>query len=50
MSKQAREEAKVERKVIKIILNGNGESLLKPNSGQAVSVHDNSICVEFEHE
>ncbi|TKY62246.1 hypothetical protein E2542_SST12102 [Spatholobus suberectus] len=50
MSELAREEAKVERKVIKIILSGKGESLLKPNSGQAVLVHGNSICVEFKDE
>ncbi|TKY45781.1 Soluble inorganic pyrophosphatase 4 [Spatholobus suberectus] len=29
-----RAEAKVDRKVIKIILSGNGESILKPNSGR----------------
>ncbi|TKY45780.1 hypothetical protein E2542_SST30205 [Spatholobus suberectus] len=36
--------------VIKIILSGNGESLLKPNSGQAVSVGSNSIYMGFKDE
>ncbi|TKY62243.1 hypothetical protein E2542_SST12099 [Spatholobus suberectus] len=45
-----RAEAKVDRKVIKIILSGNGESILKPNSGQAVSIHGSSICVGFKDE
>ncbi|TKY45775.1 hypothetical protein E2542_SST30200 [Spatholobus suberectus] len=49
-SELAREEAKLEREVIKIILSGNGESLLKPNSGQAVSVRDHHICVGFQDE
>ncbi|RDY04558.1 hypothetical protein CR513_11701, partial [Mucuna pruriens] len=49
-SELAREEAKLEREVIKIILGGNAESLLKPNSGQAVSVRDHHICVGFQDE
>ena len=49
-SELAREEAKLEKEVIKIILSGNGESLLKPNSGQAVSVRDHHICVGFQDE
>lgn len=49
-SELAREEAKLEREVIKIILSGEGESVLKPNSGQAVSVRDHHICVGFQDE
>lgn len=49
-SELAREEAKLEREVIKIILSGNGESVLMPNSGQAVSVRDHHICVGFQDE
>lgn len=49
-SELAREEAKLEREVIKIVLSGNGESVLKPNSGQAVSVRDHHICVGFQDE
>ncbi|KAG2405987.1 uncharacterized protein HKW66_Vig0052420 [Vigna angularis] len=49
-SELVREEAKLEKEVIKIILSGNGESLLKPNSGQAVSVRDHHICVGFQDE
>ncbi|XP_020210928.1 uncharacterized protein LOC109795799 [Cajanus cajan] len=49
-SELMREEAKLEREVIKIILRGDGETLLKPNSGQAVSVRDHHICVGFQDE
>ncbi|KAL2344978.1 hypothetical protein Fmac_006263 [Flemingia macrophylla] len=49
-SELMREEAKLEREIIKIILSGDGESRLKPNSGQAVSVRDHHICVGFQDE
>lgn len=39
-----REERKLEKELIKIILAGKGDSL-QPNSGQAVSVLDHNICV-----
>ncbi|XP_027352317.1 uncharacterized protein LOC113863096 [Abrus precatorius] len=48
-SELAKEEAKLERELIKIILSGNADSL-KPNSGQAVSVRDHHICVGFQEE
>ncbi|XP_022631559.1 uncharacterized protein LOC106776672 [Vigna radiata var. radiata] len=49
-SELARKEAKLEKEVIKIILSGNNQSPLKPNSGQAVSVRDHHICVGFQDE
>ncbi|KAK7284222.1 hypothetical protein RJT34_18964 [Clitoria ternatea] len=48
-SELAKEEAKLEREIVKIILSGKSDSL-KPNSGQAVSVLDHHICVGFQEE
>lgn len=45
----AKEEAKLEKDVIKTILSGNIETL-KPNSGQAVTIGDHHICVGFHRE
>ncbi|KAL9270283.1 hypothetical protein AKJ16_DCAP21425 [Drosera capensis] len=43
------EESKLERKIIRLILSGKTETL-KPNSGQAVSIGDNDVCVGFHEE
>ena len=48
-SQLAKEESKLEREIIKVILSGNTDSL-KPNSGQAVTVRDHHICVGFHEE
>eukprot|EP00252_Welwitschia_mirabilis_P009599 TRINITY_DN22261_c0_g1_i1.p1 TRINITY_DN22261_c0_g1~~TRINITY_DN22261_c0_g1_i1.p1 ORF type:complete len:183 (+),score=27.97 TRINITY_DN22261_c0_g1_i1:149-697(+) len=40
-----KEAAKLEQKVIRIILSGKGSELLKPNSGQSVEVGGHHICV-----
>lgn len=45
----SKEEAKLEKQLIKIILSGNTETL-KPNSGQAISVGEHHICVGFHEE
>ncbi|KAH9311082.1 hypothetical protein KI387_026117, partial [Taxus chinensis] len=42
--KLAKEAAKLEQKIIRIILSGKGDTL-KPNSGQSVEVGENHICV-----
>ncbi|KAL4591920.1 hypothetical protein LXL04_004895 [Taraxacum kok-saghyz] len=46
----AKEESKLEKEVIKIILSGNGEETLKPNSGQAVTIGEHHICVGYHLE
>nr|XP_043609613.1 uncharacterized protein LOC122581442 [Erigeron canadensis] len=48
----AKEESKLEKEVIKIILSGKSEETLKPNSGQAVTVgeHEHHICVGYHVE
>lgn len=46
----AKEESKLEKEVIKIILGGNGEETLKPNSGQAVTIGEHHICVGYHVE
>ncbi|XP_025704115.1 uncharacterized protein [Arachis hypogaea] len=48
-SQLAKEESKLEREIIKVILSGTTDSL-KPNSGQAVTVRDHHICVGFHEE
>ncbi|CAH1452212.1 unnamed protein product [Lactuca virosa] len=46
----AKEESKLEKAVIKIILSGNGDETLKPNSGQAVTIGEHHICVGYHVE
>lgn len=45
----AKEESKLEKEIIRIILAGNSDSL-KPNSGQAVTIGEHHICVGFDEE
>lgn len=45
----AKEESKLEKDLIKIILSKKTESL-KPNSGQAVTIGENYVCVGFHEE
>lgn len=45
----AKEESKLEKAIIRLILAGDTDSL-KPNSGQAVTVGDHHICVGFHEE
>ncbi|XP_010253274.1 PREDICTED: uncharacterized protein LOC104594604 isoform X2 [Nelumbo nucifera] len=45
----AKEESKLEKEIIRIILSGKTETL-KPNSGQAVTIGDHHICVGFHEE
>ncbi|KAJ4978549.1 hypothetical protein NE237_009329 [Protea cynaroides] len=45
----AKEEAKLEKEIIRIILSSNIESL-KPNSGQAVTIGEHHICVGFHED
>lgn len=45
----AKEESKLEREIIKLILSGKGDSL-KPNSGQAVTIGEHHICVGIHEE
>ncbi|KAI3412960.1 uncharacterized protein J3R85_016693 [Psidium guajava] len=48
-SRLAREEARLEREIVKVILSGKADSL-KPNSGQAVTIGEHHICVGFHQE
>lgn len=43
-SKLAKETAKLEQKIVRMILSGKGDEL-KPNSGQSVEVGEHHICV-----
>ncbi|KAI3991521.1 hypothetical protein MKX01_017140 [Papaver californicum] len=45
----SKEESKIEKDIIKVILSGKGETL-KPNSGQAVTVGEHHICVGYHQE
>ncbi|XP_043692736.1 uncharacterized protein LOC122643153 [Telopea speciosissima] len=45
----AREESKLEKEIIRVILSGNTESL-KPNSGQSVAIGEHHICIGFHEE
>lgn len=45
----AKEESKLEKEIIRVILAGNVQSL-KPNSGQAVTIGEHHICVGFHEE
>lgn len=46
----AREEAKLEKEIIKIVHSGKGHETLKANSGQSVSIGDHNICVGVHEE
>ncbi|XVF55332.1 hypothetical protein PTKIN_Ptkin06aG0028600 [Pterospermum kingtungense] len=45
----AKEESKLEKEIIRIILSGETDPL-KPNSGQAVAINDHHICITFREE
>ncbi|KAK1399947.1 FK506-binding protein 5 [Heracleum sosnowskyi] len=45
----AKEESKLEKEIVKIILSKKTENL-KPNSGQAVTIGENYVCVGFHEE
>ncbi|KAJ7969353.1 TBC1 domain family member protein [Quillaja saponaria] len=45
----AKEESKLEKEIIRVILSGKTDSL-KPNSGQAVTIGEHHICVGFHEE
>ncbi|KAF8396746.1 hypothetical protein HHK36_018376 [Tetracentron sinense] len=45
----AKEESKLEKEIIRIILTGKTETL-KPNSGQAVTIGEHHICIGFHEE
>ncbi|KAL8484001.1 hypothetical protein ACS0TY_026625 [Phlomoides rotata] len=45
----AREESKLEKEIVRIILSGEIEKL-KPNSGQAITIREHHICVGFQEE
>lgn len=45
----SKEESKLEKELIRVILSGKTESL-KPNSGQAVAIGEHHICVGFHEE
>ncbi|KAH9735777.1 hypothetical protein KPL71_017858 [Citrus sinensis] len=45
----AKEESKLEKEIIKVILSGKIDSL-KPNSGQAVTIGEHHICLGFHEE
>lgn len=42
----AREESKLEKEIVRMVLAGDGDTL-KPNSGQSVAVGDHHVCVGF---
>ncbi|KAL5219328.1 hypothetical protein ABZP36_020012 [Zizania latifolia] len=46
----AREEAKLEKEIVRVVLAGEAEEALKPNSGQSVAVGDHHVCVGFHDE
>ncbi|CAN1135327.1 Histone H2B.3 [Linum perenne] len=48
-SQLRKEEARLEKEIIRMVLSGNTDSL-KPNSGQAVTVGEHHICVGFQVE
>ncbi|XP_074286488.1 uncharacterized protein LOC141611767 [Silene latifolia] len=48
-SRLSKEESRLEKQIVKVILNGNIQTL-KPNSGQAVSIGDHHVCVGFHEE
>lgn len=48
-SQLAKEESKLEKEIIRTILNGKAD-MLKPNSGQAVTIGEHHICVGFHED
>ncbi|KAJ3682754.1 hypothetical protein LUZ60_012981 [Juncus effusus] len=42
-----KEEAKLEKEIVRIVQAGEANEVLKPNSGQSVSIGDHNICVGF---
>lgn len=48
-SQLSKEESKLEKEIIRLILSGKTESL-NPNSGQAVTIGEHHICVGFHEE
>ncbi|XP_043705475.1 uncharacterized protein LOC122655335 [Telopea speciosissima] len=45
----AKEESKLEKEIIRIILSGNTETF-RPNSGQAVTIGKHHVCIGFHEE
>ncbi|KAL5546300.1 hypothetical protein UlMin_005987 [Ulmus minor] len=45
----AKEESKLEKEIVRVILTGKTDSI-KPNSGQAVTIGEHHICVGFHEE
>jgi hypothetical protein len=43
----AKEETKLEKEIVRLVQSGDADQLLKPNSGQSVSIGDHNICVGF---
>lgn len=46
----SKEESKLEKAIIKLILSQDTQQTLKPNSGQAVTINDHHICVGYHEE
>jgi len=46
----SREEAKLEKEIVRMVLAGDADETLKPNSGQSVAVGDHHVCVGFHDE
>ncbi|KAF0904222.1 hypothetical protein E2562_032997 [Oryza meyeriana var. granulata] len=46
----AREEAKLEKEIVRLVLAGEADEALKPNSGQSVAVGDHHVCIGFHDE
>lgn len=46
----AREEAKLEKEIIRIVRSGSATETLKPNSGQSVAIGDHNVCVGYHEE
>ncbi|CAN0881509.1 hypothetical protein LINGRAHAP2_LOCUS14278, partial [Linum grandiflorum] len=44
-----KEESRLEKEIIRLILSGNTDSL-KPNSGQAVTIREHHICIGFHQD
>ncbi|KMZ67215.1 hypothetical protein ZOSMA_271G00130 [Zostera marina] len=45
-----KEEAKLEREIIRIVHSGSADEALKPNSGQSVAIGEHHICVGFHQD
>jgi hypothetical protein len=43
----SREETKLEKQIVRMVLAGDADETLKPNSGQSVAVGDHHVCVGF---